>query len=332
MRIVSLIPSATEIVAALGLAESLVGITHSCDYPPGLDADRVTSTSVPKDASSAEIDRFVKEGARSDRPLYELDVDLLERLSPDLVLTQAVCDVCAVGEGQALAGIEGLSIRPKVISLHPHRFDEVLADFVRVGEAAGVPDRGRKVVEGLRKRVERVKSRVDAGIDGPPGPDVDAEDRVAVQSRGASGAAAKTDRPRVVVLEWIDPPFSAGHWTPEIVRMAGGREVLSEPGERSRELAWDEVFEADPDVLVLACCGQDVSRTLDDLRILESKPGFRELRAVRDGRIFVADGGAHFSRPGPRLVDSLEFLAETLHPSGGEGRRALAQASMAPPH
>jgi len=297
MRIVSLIPSATEIVAALGLQDALVGITHSCDYPQGLSAARVTSTSIPPDASSRQIDRIVKESLGSGRPLYDLDIDSIERLQPDLVLTQAVCDVCAVGEGQALASLEGLLIEPEVLSLHPHRFDDVLEDILRVGRATRVPGRAEALVRRLRERVARVRARV-----------------------------AGSEAPRVAVLEWVDPLFSAGHWTPEIVAMAGAREVLASPGERSRELTWDDVRRADPDVILLACCGQDVLRSLDDLRILESRPGFRDVGAVRSGRIFVADGGAHFSRPGPRLVESLELLAETLHPSHAPAGKRLRSA------
>lgn len=297
MRIVSLIPSATEALAALGLEQALVGITHSCDHPAGLRAPRVTSTSIPDDAPSGEIDRLVKESVRTGRPLYELDTRLLERLEPDLIVTQAVCEVCAVGEGQARAGIGTLSIRPEIVSLHPHRLADVLADIVRLGEAAQVPGRAAAVAEGLRRRIARVRSRL-----------------------------ADREPTSVVVLEWIDPLFSAGHWTPEVVALAGGHELLALPGQRSRELAWDEVLAADPEVLLLACCGLDVRRTLDELARLESLPGFSAMRAVRGGRVFVADGKAHFSRPGPRLIDSLELLAETLHPSGDPHAGALSRA------
>ena len=296
MRIVSLIPSATEILAALGLQDSLVGITHSCDYPPDLGAPRVTSTAIPTNAASAEIDHIVKEHARLGRPLYELDTALLESLQPDLVVTQAVCDVCAVSEGQASAVIGELSIRPEIVSLHPHRFADVLSDILLVGRAAHVADRAAALVESLRQRVDRVRAHVDG--------------RPSVS---------------VAVLEWIDPLYSAGHWTPDIVALAGGREVLACAGDRSRELRWDDVRGADPDVLLLACCGQDVARTLVDVRHLEALPGFHAMRAVQAGRVFVADGGSHFSRPGPRLVESLELLAETLHPSGEESAQALTR-------
>lgn len=297
MRIVSLVPSATEIVAALGLADSLVGVTHSCDYPAVVAGlPRVTSTSIPKDATSLDIDRAVKESVRSGAPLYELDVALLERLAPDLVVTQGVCDVCAVGETQALACLSDLEPRFRVLSLHPHRFADVLDDVVRVGSAAGVADRARELVERYRRRIVRVRGDVS----------------------GRRPVSA-------VVLEWIAPPYSCGHWTPDAVQMAGGTELLAEGGDRSRELGWDEILEADPEAIVLACCGQDEARTLADLDGLERRQGFAELRAVRDGRVYVADGGALFSRPGPRLVDALELLAGTLHGVGPGLRSVFAE-------
>ena len=302
MKIVSLIPSATEMVAALGLEHTLVGITHSCDFPSSVEhLPRVTSTAIPKDAKSREIDRAVKESVTTGTPLYELDVELLERLRPDLIITQEVCDVCAVGKTQALTCLPELKNRPAMISLHPHRFDDVMSDFVRLGQAAGVEASARELVDEYMTCVQRVRRRVEG------------------------------ERPvSVVVLEWIDPLFSSGHWTPDLVTMAGGRELLAAPGDRSRELTWNEILMADPEVLVLACCGQDVPRTLEDLAHLEARPGFGDLRAAKDGRIYVADGGAHFSRPGPRLVESLQMLAETLHPSGRNRARLLGDQKESP--
>jgi iron complex transport system substrate-binding protein len=242
---------------------------------------------IPKGAESREIDRVVKEHARHGWPLYDLDVRRIEELDPQLVLTQAVCDVCAVSEGQASSAIGTLSIEPEIVSLHPHRFADVLSDILSVGKAAGVPERAADLVAESRRRIERVQARV-----------------------------AGRERVSVVVLEWLEPLFSAGHWTPDIVAMAGGENLLSRPGDRSRELTWSEVRAADPDFLILACCGLDEDRTIADVGHLVGQPGFQQMKAVRSGRVFAADGGAHFSRPGPRLLDTLELLAETLHPSG----------------
>lgn len=299
MRIVSLIPSATEIVAALGLADDLVGVTHSCDYPADLETTRVTSTCVPTSASSAEIDRFVKECVREGQPLYELDTAAIDRLRPDLIVTQSVCEVCAVSEDQALGALEELTVKPEIVSLHPHRLDDVLEDIGRVGEAADVGGRSADLVSALRRRIERVhwRTRRQVPVD-------------------------------VVLLEWLDPPYTCGHWTPDVVNLAGGHELFAAPGAPSRELGWDELLVADPQVLVLASCGQDVSRTE---AALAQTPLLGELTAVQEGRAYVADGGAHFSRPGPRIVESLELLAETLHPTGAGMGMALAPATPGRP-
>ena len=288
MRIVSLIPSATEIIAALGLTDQLVGITHSCDHPLEVtDLPRVTSTSIPRDATSREIDRAVKASVTGGEPLYEVDVELIEHLNPDLIVTQGVCDVCAVGESQASRCLADLAYAPEILSLHPHLFGDVLDDVLRVGERTGVEAHARALVHECQERVEAARGR----------------------SRGRPTTT-------VVVLEWIDPLFSCGHWTPEVVALAGGEELLAPPGSRSREVSWEELRTADPEVMVLACCGQDVERTLSDLAHLQAQPGFAALRAVRSGRVYAADGGAYFSRPGPRLVDAVEMLAATLHPGG----------------
>jgi iron complex transport system substrate-binding protein len=287
MRIVTLLPSATEIVCALGLRSSLVGVTHECDYPADVvHLPRVTRTLIPHDAASREIDALVRERLKTDRALYTLDMPALEMLAPDLIVTQALCDVCAVAEAEVTAAACALPGRPTVVNLEPSTLDDVFACIGAVAEAAGVEAYGRDVVAGLRARVE------------------------AVAARGRT----MTTRPTVGVLEWIDPPFSSGHWTPELIALAGGRPVLGTAGERSRTLDWDAVRAADPDVLLVACCGFDVPRTRRDLPLLASQPGFDTLRCVQNGRLYVTDGNAYFSRPGPRLVDSLEILAHAIDP------------------
>ncbi|QJX00788.1 cobalamin-binding protein [Frigoriglobus tundricola] len=287
MRIVSLLPSATEIVCALGLGENLVGVTHECDFPPFVtDLPRVTRTLIPHDATSREIDALVRERLKTQRALYTLDMPTLERLAPELIVTQALCDVCAVAEAEVTAAACSLPGRPTVINLEPMSLGDVLDTLVAVGTAAGVPDRAEAVVTDLRRRVGAVATRSERAA----------------------------DRPRVVLLEWLDPPFSCGHWSPELVRLAGGDEVLGRAGHPSRTLSWEEVVAARPDVLVIACCGFSLERTLDDLPGLVARPGWAELPAVRSGRVFITDGNAYFSRPGPRLVDSLEILAHALHP------------------
>jgi iron complex transport system substrate-binding protein len=284
-RIVSLLPSATEIVCALGLESALVGVTHECDYPSFVRGlPHVTRTLIPHDATSAEIDALVRERLKTDRALYTLDMDMLERLQPDLIVTQALCEVCAVAEDEVRAAACRLPGRPALVNLEPQSLGEVLDAIRQVGEAAGVADRAPDVIDRLRARVDRVASR----------------------------AAVAASRPRVALLEWLDPPFSCGHWSPELVRLAGGVEGLGREGVASRTLRWDEVIAWQPEIVVVACCGFDVERTMQDVAGLDTVPGWSDLPAVRHGRVLVADGSQYFSRPGPRLVDSLEILAHAI--------------------
>lgn len=304
MRIVSLLPSATEIVCELGLGDGLVGVTHECDYPVFVrDLPKVTRTLIPHDASSGDIDALVRERLKTQRALYTLDMPTLERLRPDLLVTQALCDVCAVAEAEVTAAACSLPGRPRVINLEPTSLEDVLDTLRAVGRAAGVPDRAESVISALRSRVEAVSRR---------------SERVVA-------------RPRVVLLEWLDPPFSCGHWSPELVRLAGGDEVIGQAGWPSRTLTWGEVSNGSPDVLVIACCGFTLERTLDDLPRLTASPGWADLPAVRAGRVYVTDGNAYFSRPGPRLVDSLEILAHALHPDIHPLPRALSAARRLTP-
>lgn len=288
MRIVSLLPSATEIVCQLGLGDALVGVTHECDFPPFVTGlPKVTRTLIPHDAASRDIDALVRDRLETQRALYSLDLPTLERLAPDLIVTQALCDVCAVAEAEVTAAACALPGRPRVVNLEPMSLGDVMDTLLAVGRAAGVEGRAEGVVADLRRRIEAVTAR----------------------------SALVAERPRVVLLEWLDPPFSCGHWSPELIRLAGGDEVLEVEGRPSRTLAWDEVVAARPDVLFVACCGFDLGRTLRDLPGLCVRPGWSDLPAVRAGRVYVTDGNAYFSRPGPRLVDSLELLAHALHPS-----------------
>jgi iron complex transport system substrate-binding protein len=286
MRIVSLLPSATEIVCALGLGDQLVGVTHECDHPDFVRAlPKVTTTLIPTDATSGEIDALVRERLKTQRALYSLDLPALERLAPDLIVTQALCDVCAVAEAEVEAAACRLPGRPRVLNLEPTSLRDVFETLRLVGRAAGVEARAGDVVRALRDRVAAVAER-----------------------------SARVRRPRVLLLEWLDPPFSCGHWSPELVSLAGGEEVIGTAGTRSRTLGWSQVAAARPDAIVLACCGFSVERTLLDLPGVNARPEWREAPAVGEERVFVVDGSAYFSRPGPRLVDSLEILAHALHP------------------
>lgn len=288
MKIVSLLPSATEIVCQLGLGDELVGVTHECDYPPFVqDLPKVTRTLIPHDATSLQIDALVRERLKSQKALYTLDMPTLERLQPDLLVTQALCDVCAVAEEEVNAAACSLPGQPRVVNLEPMRLSEVFDCIRLVGDAAGISDRATGVIAALKLRVDDVIER----------------------------NYSLTNRPRVVLLEWIDPPFSSGHWSPELVRLAGGIEGIGREGERSRTTDWEEIVRFDPEFLIVACCGFNIERTMLDIPRLRQYPRFHDLTCVRRDQVYVVDGNSYFSRPGPRLVDSLELLAHTLHPA-----------------
>ena len=289
MRIASLLPSATEIVCALGLSDSLVGVTHECDYPPFVrELPRVTKTLIPHDASSREIDALVRERLETERALYSLDLPVLEALQPDLLVTQALCDVCAVATAEVEAAACSLPGHPRVLNLEPMSLEDVLDTMTLVGKATGRETQAQAAVASLRARMETVKER--------------------------TAAISHAERPRVAFLEWLDPLFNGGHWNPTLVELAGGIDVLGNVGEPSKTTAWEALVHSRPDVLFIACCGFRTERTLLDLPILEAQPGWSDLPCVQSGRVYVTDGNSYFSRPGPRLVDSLEIMAHALHP------------------
>jgi iron complex transport system substrate-binding protein len=292
-RVVSLLPAGTEIVASLGCVDALVGVSHECDFPPAVNAlPRVTRCAIHGNAlPSAETDRWVTESLASRGTLYTLDEALVQRLRPDVIVTQRLCDVCAVSFPTVAAFAATLPGPPEVLDLEPSSVADVLNDVRRVAAALGVAERAGDVIAGLEARIAAVRDAV------PPGP-----------------------RPRTVLLEWIDPPFRTGHWGPELVALAGGVEPLGRRGEDAARVAWDAVVAAAPEVLVVACCGYDVARTLEDFPLLRARPGWNDLPAVRRNQVWVVDGSAYLSRPGPRLVDSLEILAEILHPDVFTGR------------
>lgn len=306
MRIVSLLPAATEIVGALGLMDWLVGVSHECDFP--IEANkrpRVTRCEIHEAGlPSALVDRWVREALASAGTLYTLDEGLLRRLRPDAILTQRLCDVCAVGYDSVTALAATLPGHPQIVNLEPSCLPDVFQDIHRVARSLGVAERGERLVKSLVKRVEVVRSR----------------------------AAQLRRRPRCFLMEWIDPPYCSGHWSPELVEIAGGVELIGRKGKDSRRIPWERVLAARPEVLVLACCGYSAERTLKDFPILEDCPSWESLPAVRDRRVYVVDGRAYFSRPGPRLVDSLEILAEILHPELFSGRfpdRGVARVTQA---
>ena len=273
----------------MGCEAQLVGVSHSCNYPPSvLGLPNMTSTRVPVDSSSDSIDRFVREHLVSNDALYDLDLRSLEEAAPDLVVSQALCDVCAVSTGDVVLALQSLNSRPELIDLEPNTLDDVFDDIERVAMALGVEDRGASLLASLRRRRDRVAERTQS--------------------------IPRHERPRVAFLEWLMPPFNGGHWNPELISLAGGIDTLGSHGKPSATISWDEVSAADPDVVVVACCGLTPARTQQDLQSLAGEPGWCTLAAVQEGRVIVVDGNAYFSSPGPRLIDGLEIVAHALHP------------------
>jgi iron complex transport system substrate-binding protein len=281
MRIVSLVPSATEMLFALGLGADLIAVTHECDYPDAAsDLPKVTRDVLPAGLSSAQIDAAVKERTLSGQSIYELDTDMLRDLHPDLIVTQALCSVCAVSYDDVRAIAEELDSHPEVISLDPRTVGEVLGDARTLAEATDRKDAAVDLVRAASARIDRIRLAV----------------------RGAR-------RPRVAALEWLDPPFAAGHWTPQLIEYAGGEDVLGFPGEHSEERTWQEVDAAQPDVVIVMPCGYDA-----EIAHREAEMHREALAALGAGEVVAVDAASYFSRPGPRIVDGLELLAHILHP------------------
>jgi iron complex transport system substrate-binding protein len=281
MRVVSLLPAATEIVAALGAQGQLVGVSHECDFPPGVRAlPRVTGTAIDPALPSGAIDRAMAEAKRAGTSPITVDLKLMAQLRPDVLIGQSVCEVCAVGEGELARVVAALMPTPWVVTLHAHTIEGTFNDIAKVGEALELRDEAEELVDGLRYRLRRA---------------------------GAQQAAPQR-KPRVLVLEWLDPPYVAGHWVPELVAIAGGEDVGGTPGEPSRARPWRELAALAPDLVVVALCGFDVERARSELgTITDADAAF-----LLGRRTEVIDGNAYTSRPGPRLADAAELLSRLM--------------------
>jgi iron complex transport system substrate-binding protein len=304
-RIVSLLPSATEIIYALGLGDALVGVTHECDFPDEARAKpHLTRSALEPAASSAEIDRHVRASLHAGSSLYALDAKLLDELEPDLIVTQELCEVCAVSYDIVARAAKTLRSDPRMLSLEPSSLDDVYANIETVGERTGTADAARRVIAALKTRMAALDAQV-----------------------------AGRKRPRTLILEWTDPAMSGGHWTPELVKRAGGEPVLSHPGANSQRIAWSAIAEADPEVIIVAPCGYGLGATLRAIAELEAQPVWETLRAVRLGRTYALDGNAYVNRPGPRLVDTAELIASALfdEPYGAARTDPNALSRLEPP-
>jgi iron complex transport system substrate-binding protein len=284
MRICSLLPSATEILYALGVGDSVSGVTFECDYPPeARDKPIVLNTFIHGDLTPQQIDQAVRNQVAAGGSLYFVDLPSLQQTPPDVIVTQDLCHVCAISESDVAKAISELPSRPQVISLTPHTLEQVLENIETVGEGVGRQAEAGNLVAGLRQRIEQVRAR-------------------AVQGKS----------PRVLCLEWLSPLFQGGHWIPEMVSIAGGDAVLAAAGERSTVISWEQVFAADPEVVVVMPCGFHLKETIEQYRNVSFPDGWKNVSAVRNGQVYAVDGTAYFSRPGPRLVTGLEILQAIL--------------------
>jgi iron complex transport system substrate-binding protein len=281
MRIVSLVPSATEMLFALGLGDDLVAVTHECDYPaPARELPKITRDVLPPGLTAAQIDAAVRERTLGGQSIYELDGELLRELEPDLIVTQSLCSVCAVSADDVRAIAEEIRTHPRVVSLDPRTLGEVLGDVRTLAQATDSKDTAVTLIKDVSARIDRVRLAV----------------------RGAR-------RPRVAALEWLDPPFAAGHWTPQLIEFAGGEDVLGFAGEPSEERSWDEVRASEPDLVIVMPCGYDA-----EIAHREAEMHRDQLSSIGAGEVVAVNAAAYFSRPGPRIIEGLELLAHIIHP------------------
>jgi iron complex transport system substrate-binding protein len=287
-RIISLLPAATEIVCALGLEDNLVGRSHECDFPASVKQLPVCSeANIPDNLASAAIDQKVKELLYDALSIYTVNLKKIKELEPDVVITQAQCEVCAVSLDDVQEALKGyLDKKAKIISLQPNSLGDIFNDIRNVAEALGVPGNGEKLIEDLDERVNIIRHKLKF-ID---------------------------TKPTVACIEWLEPVMVSGNWVPELVSIAGGTSILAEGGKHSPFVKWEDIRQADPDIIIVMPCGFSIERTLREMNTLLLQPGFSELKAIKENRLFIADGNQYFNRPGPRTVDSIEILAEIIHP------------------
>ncbi len=296
-RILSLLPASTEILCALGAGSNIVGITHECDYPINQlqHLPIVTSPRIDPFADAQSIDTAVRKLLSSNQPLYQLDDRLIERLNPDLVTLQGLCPVCAIDRSQVNQACKRLETSPEILEMTPKCLDDVLRDIQRLGDAADHPIAARKYVGDLKDRIMQI----------------------------ALTGAMQQKTPRVLILEWLNPFFSAGHWNPQLIELAGGEPVLSSAGQLSRQITAEEILDADPDVIVISCCGFTIERINRELSACRDFP-WKKLRAVKNMQVFSIDGRYFFNRPGPRLIDSAQLLSSILFGNQQPDQSALA--------
>lgn len=316
MRIVSLLASATEMITALGCLDQMVGRSHECDYPPEvLHLPLVSTVQIDVNTSSAQIDAQIKQLAHKQEiqqdmalkalSIYAIDVEKLQELHPDVIFTQTQCEVCAVSERDVTAAVKQLTgLEPRIVSLAPYRLQDVWEDLYRVGKALGRVKQAEILINNYKKRLEHVQSSTAQLVE----------------------TVGQGKKPRVAILEWLDPLMAAGNWTPELVTYANGESLFGEVGNHSPWITWEELQAADPDVVILSPCGFTLERTLQDVPLLQAHTQWRSLRAVQQGHVFAIDGNYYLNRSGPRLVESTELLSHVIWNGKSTGVDGVEQA------
>ena len=303
MRIVSLLPSATEILFALGLDPQIVGISHECDFPPAARSKTVVIHSrIPKEAAPAEIDRLVREFRARGESVYAVDNEVLRSLLPDLIITQDLCQVCAASPEDLAGVLANFASKPEVLSLNPLDLGDVWRDILLVGEQTFRPHAAEKLIESIGEKIGALELQINSAKQEPP----------------------LNDRPTVAFLEWLQPIYVGGHWIPEMIKFAGGRDIFGEPSRPSFRVTLDDVVAAQSDVLIAAPCGYSAAQAREEYRSIDFPAGWQDIPAVRNGRVYALDANSYFSRPGPRLIIGLEILAKLLHPAIEVSREAEA--------
>lgn len=288
MRICSLLPSTTEIVCSLGLQDNIVGVTHECDYPPEvMNKNRVVFSNIDyRNLNNAEIDDLISKNRQQGKSTYLIDKHKLTEASPDVIFTQGLCDVCAVSENLVEDAVTVLGYKPDIVSLQPSSVGDVLESIITIGEVTNTEKRAGEIVDDLERRIDSVKQKV----------------------------SNERDKPRVFCLEWLEPPYVAGHWVPEMVEYAGGINGLSHKGEPSIKVTWDQIYEFAPNIIIVMPCGFDIDKTMDEIDCVLSNNTWHTLPATKKGEVYIVDANSYFSRPGPRIVDGLEILGKIFYP------------------
>jgi iron complex transport system substrate-binding protein len=286
MKIISLLPGATETLCLLGLSDQLVGISHACDFPKAIQhLPRITSPNLQLGKSS-EIDSQVAEASKAGSPLYSLDAKAIQNLAPDLIITQDLCEVCAVSPTDLQGITTQLARPPEILNLTAETLDQVLNEILLIGRATNKAQAAERLQQSLADRLQSIKDRIDD----------------------------QRPQPTVVLLEWLDPPYSAGHWTPSLIQIAGGCDLLGHPNQKSRRVSWEAIYQAQPDKLIIACCGYDLPRMMSEFSDDALQQKLRPLTCVQREQLYLIDGSAYLNRPGPRLIDAAEILLNILHP------------------